>query len=298
VSESRVFDKVFYIAFAIVILVLISITVYAALPGATASNPGHSADQIYISYGSNYLTLQNAVSGNYLTRTKSEAVSLLTPANSDNNFPTMTPYHLASQILIQVPSSSGVNYTMTLQEAVDNNVFVNGASTSYTTSLPVGGQYASNVNVIGGDGTAQTFEQAIVTGNFAAPVTWNSTAWKSTYPVTCPTSSWTRTVYCQKEVLGAYITVDDSYCVDAGVKPVSSTTVTCTWHVSSFTCPMQNPSGQIYPSCPTAGTTCNTWGAGGSCQVGTCKYNCAWTGICSSGYNGGSYSCYPSAPTI
>lgn len=130
-------NKLFYVAAGILILVMISVGVYASL---TAPNPGHTANQIFIKIGTYYVTLQNAVTKGYLAGTAS-------PTASDS-FPITSAYALASQVLITIAGQ-----TMTLQQAFDTGALTTGVSQtgySYTTSL-FSYENASEINVsIGG----------------------------------------------------------------------------------------------------------------------------------------------------
>lgn len=128
-----------YIIFAITILVSIAIIIHAATTGSVATiDPGHNSTQIFIPVGNSFITLQSAIDTGYLLKINSSPVATTAP-------PTNSPYHFANQTLINVTVGS-TNYTMTLQEAITNNVFVTGASLSYTRNIPVG-EYGYNINV-------------------------------------------------------------------------------------------------------------------------------------------------------
>ena len=66
-------------------------------------------------------------------------------------------WHSANDILVTI---SG--YTMTLQEAIDNNVFIDGATQSYTTEIPDPGHGADKIWV-SVDGSEMTLQNAIST---------------------------------------------------------------------------------------------------------------------------------------
>ena len=160
--------RAFYIVASIIILFLIGTSVYAALPvpGANAPNPGHSADQVYIKYGNNYVTFQHAVERRYLVNTSANVtkeISSSDPNNlPDNNFPKTWPWHYASQILIEMSGQ-----WMTLQQAVDADNFAKGVDTSknYTTKLPPDGQLGSQINV-NISGNISTVQGIITAGAF------------------------------------------------------------------------------------------------------------------------------------
>ncbi len=134
---SNLTNKIFYVLIAIIIFAAIGATVYAATTGLISpQNPGHNSSQVFISVGSGkYVTLQNAIDSGYSIGANASPIATTL-------LPVSTPYHLASQILVNIGG-----YTMTLQEAIIYGVLGGGATASYTTILPPGGEYASNINV-------------------------------------------------------------------------------------------------------------------------------------------------------
>jgi hypothetical protein len=155
-------DKTFYVLVAIVIFAAIAVGVYAATTGLVAPiNPGHNSTQVFIPVGNGkYITLQNAIDSGYLAGINSSAVNttLLPPSS---------PYHLASQILITVNS-----FVMTLQDAINNKVFISGATKSYNTTLPAGGEYFYNINV-NTTGGVMTLQNAIINNKIASTACFN-----------------------------------------------------------------------------------------------------------------------------
>jgi len=126
--------------FLVSVIIFSSIGIHAATTGLVPPiNPGHNSTQVFISVGNGYITLQDAVDNGYFVNRNSSVITrTLLPVSS--------PYHLASQILINVTSGGNI-YTMTLQQAADNRVFVSGATRSYQTTLSAGGEYYYNINV-------------------------------------------------------------------------------------------------------------------------------------------------------
>lgn len=66
-------------------------------------------------------------------------------------------WHSLDEILVTVDG-----YTMTLEEAMDNNVFIDGATQSYTTEIPNPGHNANEIWV-SVDGNEMTLQEAILT---------------------------------------------------------------------------------------------------------------------------------------
>jgi len=128
------FSKFFYLILAVTLFS--SIGVHAATTILVSPiNPGHNSTQVFIQVGANnYITLQNARDYGYLVGTNSSVIPI-TP------LPVSSPYELASQILLTYGSS-----TITLQSAINNNVFTGGPMPA-SAIISAGGDYASNVNV-------------------------------------------------------------------------------------------------------------------------------------------------------
>ena len=190
-------NKLFYIFAAILILAAVGISIYAQTI-ITIQNPSHTSDQIYLQYNSTcFFTLTNAIANGLL-----EVTPTTLPPCDAPPFPKTSPYHLASQILINVGP-----YTMTLQEAYNHLVFAGGsapnynATQSYTTTLPAGGQLGSQIytnitngivlqNAITNGSTSSISSQPIGTSCFPQgisttclnPGTWNGTACTGYYP--------------------------------------------------------------------------------------------------------------------
>jgi len=137
--------KRWLIAGSIIVLLLAGILIVYAL--VTTTGLGHPYTEIIVSINNCNVTLQSAIDNTYIT-------GLATPTKclSKSQFP--KTYHLASSILIVKDG-----FTMTLQEAVDNNVFADGATRSYTTQLPKGGHFANEVEII--IGTRMNLQDAI-----------------------------------------------------------------------------------------------------------------------------------------
>ncbi len=131
-------NKFSHIILVIIILAAIVAVVYAATTTLiSAPNPGHNSSQVFISVGSGkYVTLQNAIDSGYSIRANASPIATTL-------LPVSTPYHLASQILVTVVGG----YTMTLQQAIDHGVLGGGATVNYATTIPAGGESASNINI-------------------------------------------------------------------------------------------------------------------------------------------------------
>jgi hypothetical protein len=153
---SNLTHKVFYIIIALVILGAIVVGVHAATTGLISPvNPGHNSSQVFISVGSNkYITLQDAIDEGYLLGQNFSSIRItLLPVNA--------PYELANQIIISFKGQK-----MTLQEAVNTNVFINNVlqvGYSYSTNVLSGGDIGANVNINTTNGN-MTLQNAINTG--------------------------------------------------------------------------------------------------------------------------------------
>jgi hypothetical protein len=274
---SNLTHKVFYILFAILILAVIGISIHAAA-SISAPNPGHNSTQIFIPVGNNkYITLQNAINYGYLLgQNVSVVVTTLLPTNS--------PYELANQVLL---TYKGRN--ITLQSAIDNNVFSTDTLPSAITSVPVGGEFAAAIN-IGTKNGVLTLQNAIntdITLLKYIQFTWNAGAWSPSAATTCPTITWTRTIYCQDAQGSNLGTECGVYPGCDCPTPPTSTTTTCTWQqYASTNCKNIPPPGMpgtqagqpIYPCSRFLGSSC-------SLGVNTCQGD-----SCSCGYGcGGNY---------
>jgi hypothetical protein len=153
---SNLTSKIFYIFVVLVIFVAIISMVHTATSVIPPINPGHSSTQIFIPIENGlYITLQTAISSGYLLGQNFTDLS-----SNYTTLPPTTPYEFASQILLTFQGQS-----MTLQEAINSGAFANAAPKagySYTTVLPAGGDYASNVNINTSQGVI-TLQNAINT---------------------------------------------------------------------------------------------------------------------------------------
>ena len=132
-------------AYTLIGLLILIVGIFVAYALATATGGGHSSDEIIVSIGGCYVTLQDAITNDYFTKN----LASFTPTTCLSTFPSV--YHTADEILIIINS-----HTMTLQQAVDNNVFFNGATQDYTNQLPEVGHFATEIEVdIGGKQTLQ-----------------------------------------------------------------------------------------------------------------------------------------------
>jgi hypothetical protein len=136
-------SKWFYVIIGILIIT-ISIFIVSAVVDKTKA--WHLSNEVIVSFGNCKVTLKDAVSKGYLNGTA-------TPTNCLSTFPSV--YHSADKILITVN-----NNAMTLQEAVDNQVFLGKAGGSYTKQLPAGGHFGSEIEVNIG-GTTKSLQGAI-----------------------------------------------------------------------------------------------------------------------------------------
>ncbi len=149
-----IIHKGFYITIGLIILIGMGAFVHAI----TAPNPGHTANQIYINYGtlSNpcYVNLQKASTSYYLSKDS----STLSP--TCETIPKDQPYALASEVMVTVGTQK-----MTLQQAVQSNSIWGTVRNlpgglSFTTSLPVY-ESASNINLTLPSGSILTLQSAI-----------------------------------------------------------------------------------------------------------------------------------------
>jgi hypothetical protein len=243
-------SKSFYFVSAIIILVLLGVLLSRFILGASP-NPGHSADQIFIKYGSHYITFQHAITDRYIYTYKSKVDTELT---SSDPFPPSTPYHLASQILVQMKSLSGVVYTMTLQEAIDHDFFLKNPDQSITTSLPEGGQYASDIS-INLNNVLVNLQTAITTGQLRCTP-------DCTYPNSCG-----KTDGCEGTCLGASLgncptgnicTLSGSCSPTAWVATTSFGTCSSCGQTLTRTVYCEDSSGNIVPDSYCSGTKPDT----------------------------------------
>lgn len=261
---SNLTHKSFYIIVAFLILIMFGVLVHAI----AAPNPGHTANQIYINYGSAsnpcYVDLQTAVTNGDF----SQDFSTVSP--TCETLPKTQPYALASDVLVTVGSQ-----TMTLQQAVESDSIWGTVKsllggTSFTSSL-FAYESGANINLTLSGGTISSIQKAIDNKVFqqaALPSgsctctygSWNSGDGK------CPTT-YTRTATC---VDSSGNPVDPSSCTPA---PDTTTSVTCTWQPGTTTC------GGIFattgtPNC-NYGDACTSAGSTSNCLTsGTC--NCGW----------------------
>jgi hypothetical protein len=142
-------ERLFYALIVVGILAILSAGIYAAI-SIPANDPGHNSTQVFVSYPGGYVSLQNVIDNNYLASSSPSISSYAT-------LPISTPYHLASKILITTRNG----YSMTFQEAVSHNVFITGASQSYTTILPAGGEYATHIKIANRSGILMSFQEGI-----------------------------------------------------------------------------------------------------------------------------------------
>jgi hypothetical protein len=265
--------RIFYIIIAVIIVGAIIVSVHAAATSITSPNPGHNSTQVFIPVGSGkFATLQDAIGYGYLLGQNASAVTTTL-------LPTATPYELASQILL---TYKGRN--ITLQQAIDNKVFSTDTLPAATNLIPVGGEYATAINIATKSGV-MTLQNAINTDVSLlkyVQFTWNLGAWD---PGTtwCPTITWTRTIYCQDAQgnnLGATCGIYPGCDCPA---PATSTKTTCTWQqYASTNCKNIPPPGMpgtqagqpIYPCSSVLGVACS--GGGDTCQGDSCScgYGC------------------------
>lgn len=145
-----------------------------------------------------------------------------------------------------------------------------------TNSVPAGGEYAANININTSNGV-MTLQNAISTNiNLLKNLLlyqWIVGSWSSNG--VCPTTTWTRTVYCQRSDGANMGTTCGIYSGCDCPTPATSTTTTCTWVQNSGTCGC----GSIYgnPICggiqdcnSLPGAACSSSGSWQYCVSGSC----------------------------
>mgnify|MGYP001583711213 CR=1 FL=1 len=207
------------------LLAFLSSEIFAAV---TAINPGHNSEQVYIQLSGKYVTLQRAIDS-----------SSLGSISSYDSLPITTPYHLANQVLITKD-----NYKMTLQEAIDNGVFRLGATQSYTTILPAGGEYAESINV-STTGGIMNLQNAINQGRLSHIFVCVSNFGQSCFP-----------------------SGTDASCVNLGITQCDGSCLGASYKSKATSC-----AGDDWHSCDGQGHCVGWSGTGcGSCPFGKYKY--------------------------
>jgi hypothetical protein len=276
---SNINYKLVYTIAVLLLVAIIGLMVINAAGTITSINPGHNSTQVFIPIGNDYITLQDAIDYGYLLGVNITPVPITTINNA-------MPYELSSKILITISGK-----TMTLQEAIAHNVFVSGATASYTTTVPPGGELASkiNINTSGAPpNNIMTLQSAITTNinllKNLMTYQWISGSWSG--DGACPTTTYTRTVYCQRSD-GAQVA--DNNC--AGSKPATSKTTTCTWANQGSYHGLGCAPGEFYveagisynqPGCSgLSGASCSPSGGTTYCSEGSCScgYGCGGTTI-------------------
>ena len=154
---SNLTHKILYIVLAIMILgaILVGVRATTTTGLILPANPGHNSTEVFIPVGNgNYITLQNAIDYGYFLQQNTSTIQM-------SLLPVSSPYELASQVIITFKGQA-----MTLQQAINTNVFINNAlqvGYSYTSALPIGGDYGTSTTVNTTSGN-MTLQNAINTG--------------------------------------------------------------------------------------------------------------------------------------
>ncbi len=122
-------------AYALTVLLILIAGIFVVYAVMTATGGWHPPDEIIVSIGDCDVTLQDAITNDWLK-------GLGTPTCL-SEFP--KTYHLASEIIIVIDP-----YTLTLQDAIDQNYFKGTTISSPFSSLPSKGHLATEVDVIVG----------------------------------------------------------------------------------------------------------------------------------------------------
>jgi len=240
----------------------ILISFIISLINASISFP---ANDIKINVAGSPMTLQQAADLGYLKGTASSYAS---------SSPISMGQHDASQIWVSVKDGE--------KNLIDALSSTNKLCPKSSSAVPTGPTdksqaYHLATEVIFSSGTfnAKSLQQLINDGTLCTTYSWITSGWSSNGA--CPTTTFTRTVYCKRDDGTNMGTTCGTYSGCSCPTPATSTTTTCTWSQSSSSrCGCL--SIQDTPLCygisgcsSVVGTSCSSSGGTGYCLGGTCS---------------------------
>ena len=194
--------------------------------------------------------------------------------------------HDASKIWVSVQDGE-----MTLIQALQSTNKLCPKSTkplTYSNSAPNPGHYGTEVIFSSG----KSLQQVINDGTLCTTYSWITSKWSPDNA--CPTTTFTRTVYCKRDDGTNMGTICGTYSGCSCPTPATSTTTTCTWGSKKYIqCGCMNLWAGSTPlctgmqDCSKEGKSCNSrssseYCAGGTCSCGSaCSSDSVYTLTCS-----------------